>query len=163
MLEDVMTFSVFMGDDVNVFTEVERIKQSLIDDGLNVVREKIETVPWHKKAPSKEFDNYMMPPNSYFETHLGVSIGDEKEEKLLHDFCKNNDLHLSKNYFKQSDNGHVIMATYRSYDMYREQFIQKSEAFKSALNDLQLNVDKLIVEFAIYDTNVSHDNDWLIG
>ena len=161
-LKDVMTSSVYMGDDISVFSEMKRIKQGLIDDGLNVIREKVETVPWHIKAPSKENNNFMMPKNSYFETHLAVEIRTQTDEKLLQLFCNKENLHLSKNYFKKTKKGHVIMATYRSYDTYREKFVSKSEKFKKDLENLKLSVDKLIVEFAMFDTNVTHDNEWLM-
>ena len=54
------------------------------------------------------------------------------------------------------------MATYRKYDGYREDFIKKVEGIKLTFEDSGFQVDKLITEFSIYDTKVSHDLEWLM-
>lgn len=164
-VNDVMTSSVFIGSNRGAMEELERVSAGLKDAGLKVIREKIETVPWHTAAPSKEFNNPVMPINCYFESHLGIKIKDDKEDiqkNKLSEFCSKNELHLSRNAFKMDDSGsYTIMATYRLYSGYSEDFIDTVEKLRSGLSDIGFEVEKVITEFSIYDTKVSHDSEWL--
>lgn len=161
IIRDVMTSSVIMGNNKTAIAEMERISKGLTDAGLNVVREKIETVPWHSAAPSRDTFN-AMPENCYFESHLAVNIKNKEEEDRLRDWCKNTELHLSKNAFKKREDGsYTIMATLRKYKGFREDFEMDVHEEKVNLKAIGFDVDKTIIEFSIYDTKISHDSEWL--
>lgn len=162
-IKDVMTSSVYMGSNSGAYIEMERISKGLAKAGFKVLREKIETVPWHTAAPSRKYGNLEMPKDCYFESHLGIKMtGCDKEKTLLEEVCKSLDCHLSRNFFKKRDDGSfTIMATYRKYNGVSEDFISSVKAISSELNSLGFNVEKVITEFSIFDTRVSHDYNWI--
>ncbi len=160
-LQDVMTSSTILGSNKGAFDEVKRISNGLKDAGFNVVREKIETVPWHPSAPSKKDSNAVMPKNCYFETHFNIICTDDNKSKLK-ELSDSKQCHLSRNIFKKiDDNTYKIMVTYRSYDAMYEDFKENIEDIKKYFNDNGFQVDKVILEFAIYDTKVTHDFNWI--
>lgn len=171
-LKDVMTSSKFFGDNRTAYEESERISNELFEFGFEVVRKKIETVPWHPGAPvistGKE-----IPNDCYFESHIGVIITKDEKE-MLNEFVNSTltngnvielsgTTKLSKNFFKKADeNGNFVnMLTYRSNMCGSSRFKLEVEGIKNLLNEEGFNFEKLEVEYAIYDTNVSHDNKWI--
>lgn len=171
-IKDLMTSSVFMGNNGEAIRELERISNGLAQYGFMVVREKIETVPWHPSAPSKEHANPQMPKGCYFECHFAIELKDgdriKLEKRLSVLKLYGIDLHLSRNTFKSSklDNGSriiTLMATYRSYDGIYEDFQADIDSIAKSLQDNEWNLGKVITEFSIYDTKVDHDKSWLEG
>lgn len=168
VLEDVMTSSVTFGDNRKAVEELERIADGLADAGLNVVRKKIETVPWHPAAPSEKNGVAVMPQGGYFESHLNVIVEAADEEqaqekrRVLADIARAGDAHLSRNVFKKlSDTAFTVMMTLRSYDGTREAFDIKRDWLAGALDVNDFKVEKVITEFSIFDTKTSHDASWL--
>jgi hypothetical protein len=161
VLMDVMTSSVFLGNNSGSFKEMKRISDAMKQFGLEVVREKIETVPWHPAAPSKSHINPKMPANCYFETHFAV-ICSEPDLQLLRKVAEQTNCHLSRNIFKSIDKDNFkIMLTYRKYDGVYEDFKDQVDEIYLKLGDNQFTVDKVITEFSVYDTKVSHDSGWI--
>ena len=164
VIKDVMTSSKHFGDNRSAFNECERIALELRNHGYTILRKKIETVPWHPMVPIK-MDK--MPENCYFECHIPVSISKEEKYLLLNTIKKNEDLFsgkikLSKNFFKKEVDGKLInMITYRSYVASKEFFLKEIDNLKSILNESGFNFNKVETEFAIYDTNISHDYKWM--
>lgn len=157
VITDVMTSSKFLGDNRGAMEEVTRISQIMKDHGLSVVREKVETVPWHPAAPS---ENDTMPKDCYFECHFGVLVKDNRERDFLRDLSKDLDCHMSQNVFKIVEDGQVLMLTSRSYDGTRDSFEKRVEYTRQKLEE-HFPVEKTIIEFAIYDTKVNHDQNWI--
>lgn len=165
VIKDLMTSSVFMGNNGEAIREVERIAVGLREKGFDVVRRKVETVPWHPAAPSNEHANPVMPKDCYFECHFAIRVNDERRaelaaliDRIAPDYGR---LHLSKNIFKKSDDGeYILMSTYRRYEGVYEDFKANVDAIKAELIK-QFEVDKTIVEFSVYDTKVKHDQKWL--
>lgn len=170
MLHDVMTSSVHMGNNQTAALEVERIVAGLTAKGLNVVRRKVETVPWHPAAPSNVSGVNIMPKDCYFESHLNVVISAtdavHREQLMtsLSDITKKHNAHLSRNAFKMlSDTAFTIMVTLRSYTALREEFDQLRNALVSDITEASFPVEKVITEFSVFDSKVSHDKSWLKG
>lgn len=172
-IRDVMTSSKHFGTNRSAYEESQRIVSELDKCGFDVLRTKIETVPWHPQAPvistGKE-----IPNGCYFESHIGVIIELEEKEDLT-DFVEvtlkdknivelSGNAKLSQNFFKQSKNGKFVnMLTYRSNMCGRPKFQLEVEAIKQMLIDEGFNFEKVEVEYAIYDTKVSHDAVWING
>lgn len=172
---DVMTSSRFIGDNRTAYEESQRIVNELREHGFNVVRTKIETVPWHPSAPTIN-SGLSIPNGCYFESHIGVSIL-PKEKESLNNFV--NGLNygctqggkielsgvakLSRNFFKKSneDGRFINILTYRSNVTSSSEFTSEVNSIKSHLTTSGFNFEKVEVEYAIYDTNVSHDIDWI--
>jgi hypothetical protein len=159
-IRDVMTSSKFRGNNTTAYEECCRIKKELQIRGFNVVREKIESAPWHPGAPKKSSD--IMPENCYFESHVAVELDNTDEQKRILSFMASNyNAHMSKNVFKKLDNGRSVqMLTLRNYKTTREKF--QSEV-TSLVQTLERNfaVPKTEVEFCVYDSKVNHDYQWL--
>lgn len=161
VIKDIMTSSVIMSDNRGAFNEMKRISTTLAKNGFPVVREKIETIPWHPAAPSRLHQNPKMPPNCYFESHLNVLCTPEKEEALGR-IAKVFKAHKSKNTFKRfSDGSFTMMVTYRDKNCVFEDFRVHLDELKAALVKENFAVAKEIVEFSVYDTKVSHNSAWI--
>lgn len=187
-LKDVMTSSKHFGDNRTAYEESERIVKELKDRGYKVVRNKIETVPWHPAAPqNKDKDNPLfhgepIPNGCYFESHIGVIITPEEKEDLneLIDFLNDGicefsgTVKLSRNFFKKNEDGKFVnMLTYRSNMVTYKEFeseVKSIEKIISGNNDWSLlsnfkkfDYEKVEIEYAVYDTNVTHDSKWILG
>ena len=161
VVKDLMTSSVFRGNNKEAFEETKRISNALEAKGISVIREKIETIPWHPSAPSKSHANPIMPKDCYFESHLSVVCTDTTKNKLSEIIGKHS-ARLSRNIFKKIDKeSYSIMVTYRSYISLFEDFKSNLESLKKDIVDGGYIVDKEIIEFSIYDTKVSHDSAWI--
>jgi NTP pyrophosphatase (non-canonical NTP hydrolase) len=159
---DAQTSSVFMGDNRGALLEAKRIANGLLAEGFDVVREKIETVPWHPAAPYENHLKPVMPPHCYFEAHFNIVVNDETVSILRELVNTFDGAHLSRNAFKKiSDTDYVIMATLRNYEGTYEDFKKDCDHLVSFLTENGFNVPKTITEFSIYDTKVSHDSAWL--
>ena len=174
VIKDVMTSSKHFGDNRTAYEESKRICRELELQGFKVLRNKIESVPWHPAAPvistGKE-----IPNGCYFESHLGVVIKPEEKESL-NKFVKYTltDSHLielsgtaklSQNFFKKSKDGNafVNMLTYRSNMCGSPKFKLEVEGIKHLLQEEGFEFEKVEVEYAVYDTNVTHDAKWILG
>jgi NTP pyrophosphatase (non-canonical NTP hydrolase) len=187
-MKDVMTSSKFFGDNRTAYEESERIAKRLKEMGYSVVRNKIETVPWHPAVPQdKDKDHPLwhgdpIPNGCYFESHIGVIVTKETKQDLedLVDFLNESicefsgTAKLSKNFFKKTDDGKFInMLTYRSNMVNAKEFegeVRSIEKIISGKNDWSMlshfrsfEYEKVEIEYAIYDTNVTHDTKWILG
>lgn len=164
VMHDVMTSSTFMGDNPGAYNEMERIAAGLAEAGFEVVRKKIETVPWHPAAPDAidvPEDKQEMPKDCYFETHFGVVCNDARRDEL-HGIARELDAHLSRNIFKKLDGENFkIMLTARSYGGSATAFKARVVSIEERLKGAGFDVDKVIVEFSVYDTRVNHDSSWI--
>lgn len=180
VMKDLMTSSVFVGTNRSVMEEAERICNELTAFGYEPIRTKLETVPWHPMAPTGSH----MPNGCYFECHLGLVILekdydswrffiDQKVKFILQDHFSvmNHTAKLSSNAFKKHGEKRVYMLTIRSYDcrhlddflnlINEWKFFFNTNRYKTSDELFQIEVEKEIVEFAIYDTNINHDKNWI--
>jgi len=163
LMQDLMTSSTFLGNNKEAFLEMKRISSVINEHGFEVVREKIETIPWHPAAPSIQHQNPIMPENCYFESHLATICNKNNREKL-EEIVKANGAHLSRNTFKKlTDDDFVIMITFRSYTDVFEVFKDSLEKLKKVITDNSFGLQKEIIEFSIYDTKMSHDSKWILS
>ncbi len=174
---DVMTSSKHFGDNRSAYEESIRISHELESKGYKVVRRKIETVPWHPAAP-RFATGESIPNGCYFESHIGVIIAPDEKERLqefvdglnsgcteagvirLSGTCK-----LSQNFFKKSKDGSkfVNMLTYRDNMTCKDNFVHDVDGIKWSLEKCGFNFEKVEVEYALYDTNITHDAKWIYG
>lgn len=163
VIQEAMTSSVHFGTNESVMNELERIVTGLIHSGYEVIREKIETVPWHPASP-REDDNKLMPKDCYFETHIGVVLSNDEEKERLSKLSKSLSCHMSKNAFKKHVNGSFTqMLTYRNYNCSMEAFESEAKIIYDIIDANGFEPEKQIIEFSIYDTKVSQDLEWLKG
>lgn len=159
VMKDVMTSHRHMGTNTSAYRDAKKIESLLEDAGFKVVRVKIETVPWHPAAPSEMGDR--MPEDCYFEAHIGCVITqDEKWE--LEQIAEKFGAHLSRNYFKKLEDGRFVnMLTLRAHSLTYGVFEDDLDELKHELKKNEIEFEKVITEFSIYDTKVSHDFKWV--
>lgn len=163
-LEDVMTSSKHFGDNQSAYEEMKRISEGLSRSDFDVVREKIETVPWHPGAPSDKHSVPIMPDDCYFETHISVYIPNEiSRDKIteLGEVAKGYNAHLSRNAFKKVENGFTQMVTLRWYSGTYEKFQEQAADLRESLRRTGFDIGNVVTEFSIYDTRITHDAEWI--
>ena len=164
VINDLMTSSKFYGTNSEAVKELDRISLILEDYGHKVVRKKIETVPWHPAAPQVVGDK--IHDNCYFESHIAVVINkdDKFDESMntLKRICTYCNCHLSRNSFKYSDDTVTQMITLRMNVDY-ETFNEQLKATIGRLDMHEFSHATPVIEYAFYDTEVSHDDNWIHG
>jgi hypothetical protein len=159
---DVMTSSKHFGDNRSAYLNAITIKRGLIDAGYEVARVKIETVPWHPAAP---VGDQPMPPSCYFEAHIPITLAETQLISLRANIAdwRQDDIHLSRNTFKCSADGIIVqMLTLRHNRGTYETFKTRLDTVINSLSSDWV-IGKVITEFSIYDTKISHDASWIKG
>lgn len=156
---DVMTSSHMTGNTKQAAIYSRGLVGELQSRGYKVLREKIETVPWH---PASKQAHLNPSPSRYFEAHLAFE--GSTHEEVLAPFVKRHHIHLSRNKMKKAGNA-VIMGTYRVSSTDTD-----VETFKTNVADILLAseasgirvTERPVTEFALFDTNTVHDALWAI-
>lgn len=161
VMTDVMTSSKHFGTNTSALAYAKDVAAKLKDRGFNVIRVKIESVPWHPAAPQGPL--HEMPQDCYFESHIPVQLYPTHRDALVACIAdKELNVHISRNAFKcLSDGREVVMLTYRLYKGYANQFNEEVDEIVRTLKDVGFDIGKVHTEFAVYDTKVSHDASWL--
>lgn len=156
---DVMTSSHMTGTTTQAAIYSKGLVAELERRGYTVLREKIETVPWH---PASMNAHNRPAPSRYFEAHLAFHPASDKDHNF-EPFLKKHRIKLSRNKMKKGDNV-VLMGTYR-----RTSIETNVTAFRDELNEMMTEarnvglevIEKPITEFALFDTNDRHDKEWI--
>jgi len=151
---DMMTSSIFRGNNVEAMAEMERISEGVSIFGIT--RQKIETVPWHPKAPRNSQISSGMPMGCYFEAHFSVEVPNINLQAFCDEWIATGTTDVSINDKKRGLEKTVVMLTKRSYKGTRENFKDMVEDTKSLLT--LYNVLDVNTEFAMYDTNPDYDS-----
>lgn len=159
VIKDVMTSSTMVGTNESVIDEVDRITDELEERGYRVVRQKIETVPWHPHTTAER------GADNYFESHLPVTIPDTPEafDKMYYIIKRYPGAHLSRNSLKRHNDGTAIyMVTMRHNDCNHDDFVKRVNQLRGGLAGEGYDIgSKDMVEWAIYDNNIQHDSEWV--
>jgi hypothetical protein len=161
VIRDAQTSSVVFGKNTDALAALEAQAKVLEAHGLTVVRKKIETVPYHPAAPSRNHAAPVMPKDCYFECHFGVKTQEGAPMEQLRALSRELGCHMSRNVFKRSSEHVIVMLTYRDYEGPYENVTETVDNIAASLRLSGYQVDKEIVEFSLYDTKVHHDAAWL--
>jgi NTP pyrophosphatase (non-canonical NTP hydrolase) len=156
-IKDVMTSSVFRGTTKQVVDHTKALAGKLHDKGFTVMREKIETVPWHPAAQVR-----LPRPSAYFEAHFAFRTDDEAD---LRAFTRSRNIHLSRNTMKKGDQS-VMMGTYRvdAHDTNSSRFQDEVDSIcVDATMAGHIVTKKPHTEYSLFDTNEQHDGAWIAG
>ncbi len=153
---DIMTSSRFIGSTRDVTAYTKNLGRELRARGYNVVREKIETVPWHPAAQIKP-----QRPSAYFEAHIAFKGSDPEK---LRSFASKNNIHLSRNAMKKGDDV-VMMGTYRvdATDITSQDFNDHVIKLCEFASEHGFEIKKPHTEYSLFDTNQNHDGEWVRG
>lgn len=159
--DDVMTSSSIKCTPSGLRDECVRILVGLEAMSWNTVRCKIECTPFHEQVVDLQPQDIL--PFQYFESHIPVRVAKAEDLSRLKAACSTLDMHMSANAFKVDDDTRTIMITYRSTEYvaldFRRQVSDRIEAIQQAGFDARQR--STIVEFAIFDSNRAHDNQWI--
>lgn len=165
--DDVMTSSSIKCTPSELRDECMRILIGLEVMGWRTIRCKVECPPFHSKVVKLQSQDIL--PFQYFESHIPIRVTASDDLEVLRILCEHHlDMHMSANAFKVNDAERTIMATYRST-------IHNADQFRSATNNrvatlrgehpsysqYEFHAENPVVEFAIFDSNRSHDNEWI--
>ena len=138
------------GTDRVAYDEMNRIQSALLGAGVDILRSKIETAPWHPQAERAG-------PDQYFECHLEVDAVTPDGVAALFQAAKVAGVSLSAN----PNKGLTYMATYRRYNTSRRSFECDLALIASTLTVSGFPPKRQIVEFTLFDSNVGHDARWM--
>lgn len=155
-----MTSNTYYGKNSDAIQECENLAEKLSKNGLNVIRKKVETVPWHPLSPQKE---KLADDNGYFEAHIEIPITIDSIYELhyLTRICKDYDAAFSKNIAKKSNDYYIQMVTIRQYKSSRTLFENRVNEFIIKLKQSLFKPSVPLLEYCIYDTNPKLDTNWI--
>jgi hypothetical protein len=157
---DLLTGSTLRGTTSQAYRKLGFVAGSLQASGIDVVREKIETVPEHPLAPTSL--DVETTEGGYFEAHFTIPDFDGLHERRLLRY-RGEAFYLSTTDSKRA-NG-LLFATMRDYHTTAEEFVARINAIYEAIAPQLINepfdFKKPVVEFALFDSNPNHDIDWV--
>ncbi len=158
VMQDVMTSSKYTGKEP--LDHANNIKSRLEYRGFEVVRVKIETTPFHSCVPTHA-NQLTHKLGNYFESHVRITTMPQLLD-TLRAYCKAKGVHLSRNVLKKAREGEItILATLRTETGFLEEFSAAVLDFTAGLPVSAFDIDKVEIEYAIYDTNKQHDLQWI--
>ena len=153
-IDDVMTSNRWIDSYDTVVEYSAKIKKSLEQHGYNVCRIKIETIPTHPEALQQTTFT-----NQYYEAHVAIRTTPHHINNISN-VCKYHHAHMSRNPFKVIDQSIVQMCTIRTFEANYDKFTTSVYALIQDLTHYG-TIDKPELEFAIYDSNITHDSAWI--
>lgn len=148
-----MTSDTVPDDLLKTYARMSEVVNFFKSKGINILRKKIETVPWHPDAKKKK-----IAKKQYFETHFGLELSSKEDVDKLR---KEIPIHWSRNAFKRFDDGRFIqMGTFRLAECSATFFPLKAH-YKRLIEELGFPIKKEITEFCLYDSNLDLDKEWM--
>lgn len=164
--DDVMTSSSIKCTPSELRDECMRILIGLEVMGWHTIRCKVETPPFHSKVVELKPEDIL--PFQYFEAHIPILVNENTPIVHLRGLCRHLDLHLSANAFKVNNAERTFMTTYRSAAYTAQKFREGVDLRVAVLsgdhpsyNVFEFSAETPVVEFAIFDSNRSHDDEWI--
>lgn len=142
LIHDKWHYDIFTSSNEPLY---QRVADGLRLNGFRVLRQKTETVPWNPLVPTR-INKKLTRPYQYFEAHLKVS---NPNEGMLQ--YKRLGLLVSKRIDRD-----IPMFTLRRMSKTIEDFEEELSFIKQ-----KLWVTKAITEFAIFDSNLDYDKEWM--
>lgn len=162
-LRDVMTSSTVHAESLEgAHAEAHRVELEMGRRGWTPIRRKIETAPWNPLVEALQTD-----ADKYFETHLGIRVAKYRgkistnTKTRLKAACQELGLHVSSNMFKSNPDYAIYMATLREFGTNAEAFTKRTEDVIAQLEYQHWQVEKHTIEFALFDSNIAHDDEWM--
>lgn len=128
-----------------------------------MVRVKIEAMVYNQDIPVEDWEILSHPVTNYFEFHIKALLPPGMDLKALEHQCVQQEAHLSKNAFKQLENGyHQRFITLRLYGLGRQSAQARFEALIASLRSQSIPLVQPQQEYTVYDSNVQLDAGWLM-
>jgi len=145
-----------------VVKEAQKYAASLMAQGVNVTRVKVEAAPFNQQVPLTDADTALHPPANYFEHHIKVKRSAAVSRGILLAVSEQHGAHLSHNAFKQlADGMEERFVTLRTYAAGRQTSMADLNALLNSLRAADENVVEHESEYCVYDSNIQLDDGWL--
>jgi NTP pyrophosphatase (non-canonical NTP hydrolase) len=157
VIKDMMTSSHYKGTTKGALEYSSDLVSKLIAKGYKVLREKIETVPWHPASKVA----HLKDSHKYFEAHVAFQplVG-----QACLDFCRSDyQVRFSRNVMKKGDKNVQMGTLRRSSDIGIDAFAEILNRLIIDVRDLygEEPVEKPVIEYALFDDNQTHDKKWI--
>ncbi|EGG24920.1 hypothetical protein DFA_03165 [Cavenderia fasciculata] len=153
-----MTSSYHRGSMLELQILAYKLARELTSNQYQVTRVKIEAMFSNDGAPMEDADCKLVSPDNYFEFHIKLVLGQSTDYDSLGRLVSKHQAHLSKNAFRQLDNG--LTQRFVTMRMYNVGKITAENRYNACLEDLEVAGYKITTkmrEYSIYDTNVLLD------
>jgi NTP pyrophosphatase (non-canonical NTP hydrolase) len=158
VIKDMMTSSHYKGTTKGAVEYSRKLVTQLRDKGYVVVREKIETVPWHPASKVA----HLKSPQKYYEAH--VAFPADVNPKSIAYFEMIFNMRFSRNTMKKGDQSVQMGTLRRDCTIGIDAFTQ---LLNDVVNDANTHHDGLriteqpVIEYALFDDNQTHDKKWI--
>jgi hypothetical protein len=132
---------------------------TLSEAGFRPVRIKLEASPFASGVPQADDDPQM--PDRYFEHHVKLVLPSGESGTLV-PIVERHRAHLSRNAFKQREDGHEErFVTLRNFGVGRVSAMARLDELLNALRTAHFNWVSVESEYSVYDTCLELDVGWL--
>ena len=139
------------------------LAMKLKESGYTVIRVKVETSPFNEDLPQSAEDSKKLPGTMYFEYHVKLLLGkNHYDDVIATDICVEFGAHLSKNAFKIREDG--LTEKFLTLRMYDKGLIEARVVVADLMKNIEsrgLEALKNVLEYCVFDTDSSIDEDWL--
>lgn len=134
-----------------------RFASVFVERGFAIERVKIEAMLHSEGVPTRPED---CPESCYFEFHAKLLL-EESQLGPLHELCKTENAHLSRNALKTIGDRQHRFVTLRLYGTSRDNALATFERVVRRLEENKYEIVSKQREFSVFDTNVNLDSSWL--
>lgn len=162
MPKQIMTSSLHKGNFDEINEEVKNLAAKMELENYEVIRLKIEAHPENTGIPPTTNDILPSQKDNYFEAHYKILLPLSTSKKQLISLCEQYQAHLSINAFKKrNDNFEERFVTKRIYKVGKKEAFQAFDNLHQELEKQNFKINKKIVEYCVFDSNESVDDNWL--
>jgi hypothetical protein len=135
--------------------------QALTEQGMEVVRVKVEAAPWSGGIPRSEAEAADEPPGRYFEHHVKLLLS-SKETFDIAALVGAHQAHVSRNARRIRDDGLTErFVTQRCHGVGQETARERLGALRETLATACLQVCEVEEEYVVFDSNFEIDLGWI--
>ena len=116
----------------------------------------------NKGIPLTEEEAQLLSPENYFEFHIKLRLPPGFDYELLKSLAQEHDAHISRNPMQTMTGGwQKRFVNLRMYSVGKETAVRRLNRCIESLQSNGFAIDRVIREYAVYDSNVALDKGWI--
>jgi hypothetical protein len=157
-----MTCSIHRGTVQQALSEAHQLARLLEAAKFPVLRVKLEAAPFNADVPQTDAQAQALSSTFYFEHHLKLLLPEGHVPEELVSICAEHHAHLSSNARKLRDDGkQERFVTVRRYATCWPIADTAAKSLSAVLSKAGIEVDKMVGEYCVYDSDVRVDSGWI--
>ena len=158
-----MTASYHIGSFSDVQAVAFRLSQALAKQGYEITRIKIEALMSNRGVPETDVEARRLSEENYFEFHAKLKLPHDFDSEKLQSVALAHDAKMSRNPFAvdKGSGWQRRFVNMRIYGVGKATALARLDACLLALDEAGFIVERVIREYAVYDSNVALDRGWL--